>query len=170
METQEWTVSNSFLPLLFPFFILISLIPFSILIPFFPSSSFLSIHVYLISYSILSLLSYPLIHLILLINNFLTPFFLPTSFLSLHLSFSLFPLFHLFSFSSPCSLLPDHKNSLKLEDCEASFKLVNELIYDQQLQYDLVDFDNHLDDVSKDWSNRSVNKRIESLLTTLREG
>ena len=44
---------------------------------------------------------------------------------------------------------------------------MNQLIYEQQLHYDLTDFDNHLDDVSKDWSNKALNENIDSIVSTL---
>ena len=35
------------------------------------------------------------------------------------------------------------------------------------LHHSLVDFDNHLDDISLDWLNHEVNKQIEQLAVTL---
>lgn len=52
---------------------------------------------------------------------------------------------------------------LKLEDSSAAFECVNELIVNQGLQLHLKDFDNHLDDISNDWTNKTMNQTIRAV-------
>ena len=54
-------------------------------------------------------------------------------------------------------------NSLKLENASKSFDCINELIVNQGLQLGLNDFDNHLDDISSDWTNKKVNEKIAEM-------
>lgn len=45
-----------------------------------------------------------------------------------------------------------------------AFECVNELILNQGLQLHLKDFDNHLDDISHDWTNKAINQKILSFI------
>lgn len=49
------------------------------------------------------------------------------------------------------------------ETLEATSSLLEDKIY-----YDLVDFDNHLDNISLDWKNLSLNKQIEGILSDIK--
>lgn len=55
---------------------------------------------------------------------------------------------------------------LKLENPSTAFECVSELILKQGLQLQLKDFDNHLDDISNDWLNKSLNQKIQSFIAS----
>ena len=57
-------------------------------------------------------------------------------------------------------------NSLRLEKPSQAFESLNELLFNKQLHYDLVDFDNHLDDITSDWANLALNRTISKFLET----
>jgi hypothetical protein len=44
---------------------------------------------------------------------------------------------------------------------------MNELILNQGLQLRLNDFDNHLDDISSDWTNKALNEKITKFIESL---
>ncbi|KAI1297141.1 ER membrane protein complex subunit 8 [Halotydeus destructor] len=58
-------------------------------------------------------------------------------------------------------------SSLKHEDQLKAFECLNELVYSKQRHYELNDFDNHLDDISADWSNKAINQLIDSTIMSL---
>jgi hypothetical protein len=57
--------------------------------------------------------------------------------------------------------------SLRLDDPKKAFDCLNELIYAQQRHFDLIDFDNHLDDISGDWANKHINLMIDNTIKSL---
>jgi len=58
-----------------------------------------------------------------------------------------------------------HKGGcLSLENPKQAFDILNELIYGKQLHYELYDFDNHLDDITADWSNKYINTLIDNTI------
>ena len=59
------------------------------------------------------------------------------------------------------SLLPFR---LKLANAATACDSVKELILKRGLQQQLKDFDNHLDDISNDWTNESLNQELAGLL------
>lgn len=63
-----------------------------------------------------------------------------------------------------CISLSSQTNRLKLENSSKSFDCINELIVNQGLQLGLNDFDNHLDDISSDWTNKRVNEKIAEII------
>jgi len=58
-------------------------------------------------------------------------------------------------------------SSLKLDDHKQAFDCLNELVYSKQRHFEIHDFDNHLDDISIDWSNNALNQLIDNTIKAL---
>ena len=56
-------------------------------------------------------------------------------------------------------------SSRNLQGGDASLAIVSELIRDKAYQ-NIVDFDTHLDDISQDWLNTTVNKMYNNSLSS----
>lgn len=57
--------------------------------------------------------------------------------------------------------------SLKLDDHKQAFDCLSELVYSKQRHFEIHDFDNHLDDISADWSNKALNQLIDNTIKAL---
>lgn len=57
-------------------------------------------------------------------------------------------------------LLDKSKVTVEEETLEATSSLLQDKVY-----YDLVDFDNHLDNIKLDWKNSSLNEQIEGIMS-----
>ncbi|RWS03857.1 COX4 neighbor-like protein [Dinothrombium tinctorium] len=56
------------------------------------------------------------------------------------------------------------KSGIVYENPTATLSCIQQLIYQKQLHFNLVDFDNHLDDVTNDWRNQHINELINEII------
>src|SRR6202000_3500132 len=50
----------------------------------------------------------------------------------------------------------------RFENPSQAFNAVQEFIFKSQLHFQLIDFDNHLDDIRMDWNNKHINDVIDN--------